>query len=112
MKARKVLVWTMLFSAFLLFSTAASAGWYQCTVEETGLSPSSGSTFVRLVHVQTYSGEEWSGSQLFRVPAGSASNAVYATALTAISSGLSVKVRLDTPTVANSDIAAIYIMKQ
>jgi len=89
MKDKKVLLMaTVLFSVFMMFSSVASASsgnWYDVTVEQAGVDNENHAVYVRITMVTSLTGgDPWTGSLWFQST--SDYKAVLATALTCITS--------------------------
>ena len=90
---RKLLIGVLLISSIFVFSSVASAGWYVVTVNEAGIDPTTGATFVNLTYV---SGPEptWTGARWY-VATGDNAKAMLAVGLSAVSMGAQCTVSLD-----------------
>ena len=90
---RKLLMGVLLISSIFVFSSVASAAWYVVTVNEAGIDPTTGSTFVNLTYV---SGPEptWTGARWFSAT-GDNAKAMLAVGLSAVSMGAQCTVSLD-----------------
>jgi hypothetical protein len=107
MKSRKVvLAGLAVVSAMLIFTTSAFAAWYTCQVKQAG---PYNETEVRFVLSDTKASPAFSG-KTFVAMAG-CENRMLATALTAISSGLTVKVQTDLTKPGFPAIEAMYLVQ-
>jgi hypothetical protein len=89
----KSIMLAILIVSMLVFSSAASAAWYVVTVNESGIDPTTGVTFVSLTYV---SGPEptWAGPRWYTA-SGDNANALLAVGLSAISMGNTCTASLD-----------------
>ena len=92
MKKIFVIVALLLVSVFA-FHSAASAAWYQATVSQTGIDPTTGTGFVKLTYVSGPA-PTWTGARWYTAT-GANAKAMLAVGLTAISTGNKVTVSLD-----------------
>ena len=66
MNAKKVLFVVVLLCGILLLTSAANAGWYRCTVNETGVDTINGLAYINLTMVDLYAGTgTWTGGRWF-----------------------------------------------
>ena len=66
MNAKKLLFVVIFLCGILLLTSAANAGWYRCTVNETGVDPGNGIAYINLAMVDNYSGAgSWTGGRWF-----------------------------------------------
>jgi uncharacterized protein YpmB len=109
MKTKKLLMIMTVFCLFIVFSASESMAqvWAVCTVAEAGQSTTTGDVYVKLDEV---SDANWSGEQYY-VCTGTDKNAVLATALTAVSTGYQVNVKLSSYS-EWSIIQSFYCMDQ
>ena len=93
---RKLLIGVLLISSIFVLSSVASAAWYVVTVNEAGINPTTGATFVNLTYV---SGPEptWTGGRWY-VATGENAKAMLAVGLSAVSMGAKCSVDLDSVT--------------
>ena len=89
---RKLLIGVLLISSIFVFSSVASAAWYVVTVNEAGIDPASGATFVNLTYVN---GPEptWTGGRWY-IATGDNAKAMLAVGLSAVSMGAQCTVSL------------------
>jgi hypothetical protein len=108
MNAKKIFFVVMLLCGILLFTSAANAGWYRCTVNETGVDPTNGITYINLTMVDLYAGSgTWTGGRWFMATGDYKS--LLAVGLSAIASNSYVTVNLASdPPVAYSVIIGIF----
>ena len=107
MKSRKVLLTGLaVVSAMLVFTTSVFAAWYTCKVKQAG---PFNETEVRFVLSDTKEAPAFA-DKTFVAMAG-CENRMLATALTAISSGLTVKVRTDLSKPGFPAIDAMYLVQ-
>ena len=108
MISKKYLVFAMLLVGILLLTSAANAGWYRCTVNETGVDPGNGITYINLTMVDNYSGAaSWTGGRWFSATGDYKS--ILAVGLSAIAGGSYVSVDLvDDTATAYSTIRGMF----
>ena len=84
---RKLLITVLLLSSIFVFSSIASAGWYEVTVNEAGIDTTTGATFVNLTYVSVVSGSgSWPGDRWFSAT-GENAKALLAVGLSCVSIG-------------------------
>ena len=90
---RKLLIIVLVLSSIFVLSTVASAAWYVASVNETGINPVNGVTFVKLTYVSGPS-PTWIGAKWF-IASGTNAKAMLAVGLSALSTGNTVSVSLE-----------------
>ena len=90
---RKLLVTVLLVISIFAVSSIASAAWYVVTVNEAGIDPTTGMTFVSLTYVSGPS-PTWTGPRWY-IASGDNAKAMLAVGLTALSTGNTATVSLD-----------------
>jgi hypothetical protein len=90
---RKLLIAVLLVCAVFAFSSIASAAWYVVTVNEAGIDPTTGITFVNLTYVSGPS-PTWTGPRWY-IASGENAKAMLAVGLSAVSMGAQATVSLD-----------------
>ena len=109
MNSKKILFIAMLFIGILVFTSAASAGWYRCTVNETGVDPGNGIAYINLTMVDNYTppSANWTGGRWFSATGDYKS--LLAVGLSAIAGGSYVTVDLvDENAAAYSTIRGMF----
>ena len=90
---RRLLIAVLVLSAVFAFSSIASAAWYVVTVNEAGIDPTTGTTFVNLTYVSGPA-PSWAGPRWY-IASGENAKAMLAVGLSAISMGANCTVSLD-----------------
>ena len=90
---RKLIITVLVLGSIFILTSVASAAWYVASVNETGIDPITGTTYVSLTYVSGPS-PTWTGARWY-IATGSNAKAMLAVALSALSSGNTVTVSLD-----------------
>jgi hypothetical protein len=107
MNSKKVLLVVMVLCGTFLLTSAANAGWYRCTVNETGVDPANGIAYINLTMVDAYAGSTWTGPRWFTATGDYKS--LLAVGLSAIASNSYVTVNLvSDPPEAYSVLSQMY----
>jgi hypothetical protein len=90
---KKLLIVVLILGAVFAFSSIASAAWYEVTVNEAGIDPTTGITFVNLTYVSGPS-PTWTGGRWY-IATGENAKAMLAVGLSAVSMGAKATASLD-----------------
>jgi len=82
---KRILITVLLVSSIFVFSSIASAAWYEVTINEAGIDPTTGVTFVKLTYVSGPA-PTWTGARWY-IASGENAKAMLAVGLSAISVG-------------------------